>query len=78
MSVSAFHTETETQPALEACSEKQVLKSKGLDETKPSETETLYQHQDISCSLERECTIAENALTVLKELGSACGFFSPF
>lgn len=76
MSASAFYTETETQPALEAFNEKHILKSKGLDETKPSETETLYQHQNIPCSFETECTIAQNPLTLLKELVRACGFIS--
>lgn len=52
-----LHTETEIQSHLKALKEKQVLKSKGLNETIPTGMEIVDHRQDGSRSLERECTI---------------------
>lgn len=52
-----LHTETEIQSRLKALKEKQVLKSKGLNETIPTGMEIVDHRQDGSRSLERECTI---------------------
>lgn len=58
----ALHTETEIQPHLKALKERQVLKSKGLDETRASGMETVDHRHDGSRSPERVATITKHTL----------------